>query len=272
MLEPLSRTDFDVAIVGGGAAGLATAIFTRQRSRDRTVVVLDGAKKLGAKILVSGGGRCNVTNAIVTERDFWGGRSTIVRRVLRAFPVSDTRQFFSHIGLSLHEEADGKLFPDSNRARDVLDALMSGLADTGVILMADTRVRAVMRAPRLGPGQAGEAFTLDTSRGPLTARRVVLASGGRSLPKTGSDGGGYEIARAFGHTLVPQTPALVPLVLDPDTAYSIHHGLSGIAVDGEVAIWIDGALGMRLSGALLWTHFGISGPLVLNASRHWARA
>ena len=198
----------DVAIVGAGAAGLATAIFARRAAAARSVVVLDGATRPGAKILVSGGGRCNVTNAVVTEADFWGGKRTIVRRVLRALPVDETLAFFRTLGLSLHEEADGKLFPDSNRARDVLDALMSGLADTGVILMADTRVRAVMRAPRLGPGQAGEAFTLDTSRGPLTARRVVLASGGRSLPKTGSDGGGYEIARAFGHTLVPQTPAL----------------------------------------------------------------
>src|SRR5258708_21834492 len=80
------------------------------------------------------------------------------------------------------------------------------------------------------------------------------------------------MARALGHTLVPPTPALAPLVLEGGTAYSIHHGLSGITVDGEVSIWIDGAVAARLSGALLWTHFGVSGPLVLDASRHWARA
>lgn len=106
----------------------------------------------------------------------------------------------------------------------------------------------------------------------MRADAVVLATGGRSLPKTGSDGGGYGFARALGHTLVAQTPALAPLVLDPETAYSIHAGLSGIAVDGEITVWVDGAVSTRLTGALLWTHFGISGPVVLDASRHWARA
>lgn len=254
----------DVAIVGAGAAGLATAIFARRASSSLTVALLDGAARPGAKILVSGGGRCNVTNTIVAETDFWGGKRTIVRRVLRALPVDETVTFFRGLGVPLHEEAGGKLFPDSNQARDVLDALLSGLTHAGATLRAGTRVHAVTRA--------GDGFALDTSRGTLTARRVVLATGGRSLPKTGSDGAGYEMARALGHTLVAPTPALAPLVLDTDTAYSIHHGLSGIAVDSEVSIWIEGALGARLTGALLWTHFGISGPVVLNASRHWARA
>src|SRR6266540_3134361 len=254
----------DIAIVGAGAAGLATAIFARRAGPALRVALLDGAPKPGAKILVSGGGRCNVTNTVVAETDFWGGKRTVVRRVLRALPVDETVDFFRDLGVPLHEEAGGKLFPDSNRARDVLDALLSGVADAGATLETGTRVRSV--AP------AGDGFVLDTSRGPLAAGRVVLATGGRSLPKTGSDGGGYEIARALGHTLVAPTPALAPLVLETGTAYSIHNGLSGIAIDGELSIWIDGALATRLSGALLWTHFGISGPVVFNASRHWARA
>jgi predicted Rossmann fold flavoprotein len=254
----------DVAIVGAGAAGLATAIFARRASPSLRVALLDGALKPGAKILVSGGGRCNVTNTVVTEADFWGGKRTIVRRVLRGLPVAETVELFRELGVPLHEETGGKLFPDSNQARDVLNALMAGLAAAGATLEAGTRVQSVTRA--------GEGFALDTSRGPLIARRVVLATGGRSLPKTGSDGAGYEMARALGHTLVAPTPALAPLVLENETAYSIHRGLSGIAVDGEISIWIDGALATRLSGALLWTHFGVSGPVVLNASRHWARA
>src|SRR5207247_2742944 len=115
---------YDVAIVGAGAAGLATAIFTRRQNRSRSVVLIEAARKPGAKILVSGGSRCNVTNTIVTERDFWGGRSTIVRRILRQFPVDETVAFFRDLGVPLHEEAGGKLFPDSNRARDVLDGLL----------------------------------------------------------------------------------------------------------------------------------------------------
>jgi predicted Rossmann fold flavoprotein len=254
----------DVAIVGAGAAGLAAAIFARRAAPARTVVLLDGAVKPGAKILISGGGRCNVTNTVVAETDFWGGKRTIVRRVLRALPVEETVEFFQDLGLALHEEAGGKLFPDSNRARDVLNALLSGVRDAGVTLETGTRVHAVTRADG--------GFVVDTSRGPMHARQVVLATGGRSLPKTGSDGGGYEIARSLGHTLVEPVPALAPLLLDADTAYSIHAGLSGIAVDSDISIWIDGALATRLQGALLWTHFGISGPVVLNASRHWARA
>jgi predicted Rossmann fold flavoprotein len=254
----------DVAIVGAGAAGLATAIFACRASPRLKVLLLDGAAKPGAKILVSGGGRCNVTNTVVAETDFWGGKRTIVRRVLRGLPVADTVGFFRDLGVPLHEEAGGKLFPDSNRARDVLEALLGGLQDAGATLSAGTRVQAVART--------GAGFSLDTSRGALAARQVVLATGGRSLPKSGSAGGGYEIARALGHTLVAPVPALAPLVLDANTAYSVHHGLSGIAIDSEISIWIDGAIATRLQGALLWTHFGVSGPVVLDASRHWARA
>jgi predicted Rossmann fold flavoprotein len=254
----------DVAIVGAGAAGLATAIFARRANPSLHVVLLDSADRPGAKILVSGGSRCNVTNTVVADTDFWGGKRTMVRRVLRAFPVEGTIGFFRDLGVSLHEETGGKLFPDSNRSRDVLDALLRAVEDSGARLVAGARVRAV--------SCMGTGFVLETSRGALAAQSVVLATGGRSLPKTGSDGGGYEIARALGHRLVPTTPALAPLVLDPDTAYSIHHGLSGIAVDGEVTVWVDGAVATRVSGALLWTHFGVSGPVVLNASRHWARA
>ena len=135
----------DVAIVGAGAAGLAAAIFTRRFNRSRSVVLLDGARAPGAKILVSGGSRCNVTNTTVSERDFWGGRPAIIRRVLRAFPIGDTVAFFREIGISLHEEAHGKLFPDTNRARDVLDALLRETAACGAQLAAGHRVLDVVR-------------------------------------------------------------------------------------------------------------------------------
>lgn len=254
----------DVAIVGAGAAGLATAIFARRAHPGVRIMVLDGARRPGAKILVSGGGRCNVTNTVVAESDFWGGKSTIVRRILKALPVATTVAFFSQLGVPLHEEAGGKLFPDSNRARDVLDALLREAAAAGVLLAADTRVREVARE--------ADGFVVRTARGDVRARSVVLATGGRSLPKTGSDGGGYAIAESLGHALVPQTPALVPLLLEGGGRHSVHERLSGVAVDAEIAVWIDGAVATRLRGALLWTHFGASGPLALNASRHWARA
>jgi predicted Rossmann fold flavoprotein len=252
----------DVAIVGAGAAGLATAIFTRRFNPTRSVGVLEGAKKPGAKILVSGGSRCNVTNASVTERDFWGGRSTIVRRILRAFPVDDTIAFFSQIGITLREEAGGKLFPHTNRARDVLSALLAETSETGATLLPGHRVGDILR------DDAG--FRVLSERGEIRARVVVLATGGQSLPKSGSDGAGFAMAHRLGHTIIPPTPALAPLLL-PD-GEPLHAALSGVAHEVELSIWIDGAIGIRLAGALLWTHFGVSGPVALNASRHWLRA
>ena len=212
-------------IVGAGAAGLSTAIFTRRANPKLTVRLLDGAAKPGAKILVSGGARCNVTNAVVTEADYWGGKRTLIRRVLAKLPVPRTIEFFRELGVPLKEEHTGKLFPVSDRSRDVLEALLGAARAVGVRLSPSTRVHDVAAGP------AG--FTLHTSQGPLSAGRVVLATGGLSLPKTGSDGGGFHIARRLGHTIVPTTPALVPLLLDDR---SPHVPLSGVAHDVELTL------------------------------------
>jgi predicted Rossmann fold flavoprotein len=259
-----SAAEADVAIVGAGAAGLATAIFTRRLHPHTTVVLLDGARRPGAKILVSGGGRCNVTNAVVTEKDFWGGRRTVVRRVLRGFSVKDTVGFFREIGVPLHEEPGGKLFPDSNSARDVLNALLNEAERRGVTMTADARVTDVVR----DDDQTLRVITKDDE---LRARHVVLATGGRSLPKSGSDGGGFDIARRLGHLVIPTTPALVPLLLKDEPA-AMHRALTGVAHEAELTLWIADAVEIRLTGSLLWTHFGISGPLALNMSRHWLGA
>jgi predicted Rossmann fold flavoprotein len=250
----------DVLVVGGGAAGLATAIFAARASPGLRIVVLDGARAPGAKILVSGGSRCNVTNREVTERDFNGGPPAIVRRVLRAFPAARTVEWFTSLGVPLHEEAGGKLFPDSNRSRDVLNVLLRELARASVPLLADHRVLSI--EPR------GGHFAIGTSRGPFTARAVVLASGGLALPKTGSDGAGYGFAQALGHSIVPTTPALVPLILEGGGPF--WKDLSGVSAPARVTVSAGGSR-HQATGALLWTHFGISGPAVLDASRHWLR-
>jgi predicted Rossmann fold flavoprotein len=260
----MHRTDTaDVVVVGAGAAGLAAAVFcARATSRTRRVICVDGAKTVGAKILVSGGSRCNVTNRVVTERDFWGGDARAIRDVLRAYPAPRAVAFFEELGVKLREEEDGKLFPVSNRARTVLDALISALSTSGAELHAGCRISAIE--------QAGDnTFVLTTTEGAAYhAPVVVLATGGRSLPKTGSDGTGYEFARIFGHGYVETTPALVPLLLG-DSRYA---QLSGIAHSATVTVRSGSASAVRLTGAMLWTHFGVSGPVILNASRHWLRA
>jgi predicted Rossmann fold flavoprotein len=209
-----------------------------------------------------------VTNVTVSERDFWGGRSTIVRRVLRAFSAADTVAFFREIGVPLHEEAGGKLFPDTNRARDVLGALLREATAVGVTLIPGCRVTDVVR---LKPDATDPwSFRIVTSRGELRAAAVVLATGGQSLPKSGSDGAGLVLAARLGHTIVPTTPALDALRLAPSDP--LHRALSGVSQDVELSVRVDGAIAIRLKGALLWTHFGASGPVAMNASRHWLRA
>jgi hypothetical protein len=259
--EARSPKPSDVVIVGAGAAGLATAIFSARAAPGLRVLVLDGARRVGAKILVSGGSRCNVTNRVVTERDFWGGSPRLVAHVLRAFPADRVARFFDDLGVALHEEEDGKLFPDSNSSRTVLDALLAEAARREVTIESEARVVAV----RHDDG----GFTVERSGGPaVRARAVVLATGGRSLPKSGSDGFGYQLAAAFGHACVATTPALAPLVLRG----AAHAALAGVSLTAALTLRVAGKTLVRLEGALLWTHFGASGPVVLNLSRHWHRA
>jgi predicted Rossmann fold flavoprotein len=253
-------SDADVVIVGAGAAGLATAIFAARLAPGLRVRCLDGARKVGAKILVSGGSRCNVTNRVVTERDFWGGSSRVVRNVLRAFTADRAAAFFEELGVRLHEEDDGKLFPDTNRSRTVLDALLHEAARLGVAIESGHRVTGVQRT--------GDGFALSVNSETVAARAVAIATGGRSLPKTGSDGAGYDLVRALGHGYVETTPALAPLVLSNER-HAVRAGVSHLAI---LSLRVDGRIAVRLEGSLLWTHFGMSGPVVLNLSRHWHRA
>jgi predicted Rossmann fold flavoprotein len=250
----------DLVVVGAGAAGLATAIFAARAAPHLRVRCLDGARRIGAKILVSGGSRCNVTNREVTERDFWGGSSRVVRNVLRAFPAERAAAFFEELGVRLHEEADGKLFPDTNRSRTVLDALLKEAARVRIAIDTEHRVTAIRKD--------GETFELAVASATLTARTVAIATGGRSLPKTGSDGTGYDLVGRLGHCHVETTPALVPLVLNGDR----YAALAGVSHPAVLSLRVNGRIAIRLEGALLWTHFGMSGPLVLNMSRHWHRA
>ena len=251
---------FDVLIVGAGAAGLATGVFAARRDRGVSVLVLDGARRLGAKILVSGGGRCNVTNREVTASDYHGGDRRVVAAVLQAFPADATARFFHDLGVPLHEEECGKLFPDSNRARTVLDALLSETARLGVTVLTGRRVTAI-RATRDG-------FVVSAGAETLHAGRVVLATGGRSLPKTGSDGAGLSLAASLGHTIVPTTPALAPLAVEG----AFHKALAGVSHPARLAVASGGRPVGAAVGSLLWTHFGVSGPAALDVSRHWHRA
>jgi predicted Rossmann fold flavoprotein len=251
-------TDADIAVIGAGAAGLMTAIHAARGGA--RVVALDGSPRLGIKILVAGGGRCNVTHRAVDERDYAGSTPAAIRRVLARFTVAQCVDFFRALGVELKEEDTGKLFPMTDRAATVLDALLAAARDAGVDLRWPRRVESI--APRDGGG-----FTVGGAWGTIDARLVALCCGGQSLPKSGSDGGGYRLARALGHSIAePLLPSLVPLVA---AAEHWTRSLSGLAVEAEVRV-ISGT-GRKLAaftGSTLFTHFGLSGPAVLDASRH----
>jgi predicted Rossmann fold flavoprotein len=251
----------DVAVVGAGAAGLMAAIQARRAEPRRRVTLLDGARTLGAKILVAGGGRCNVTHHAVDETAFAGSSRPAIRKVLRRFGVAETIAFFREQGVVLKREETGKLFPTTDRARTVLDALLRAAHAAGVEIRHPWRVEAVR-----------PAFVLESARGEtIEADRVILATGGRSLPKTGSDGGGYALARALGHTITPRVfPGLVPLTLP---AGHLLCGLSGLSA--TVTLEVRAGSGRRLAaftGEALCTHFGLSGPAVLDVSRYFIDA
>src|SRR5438270_8992288 len=240
--------NYDVAVIGAGAAGLMAAI-AAARAGTR-VVAIDAAKRIGAKILISGGGRCNVTNEVVRAEDFNGSRNAIAK-VLRTFDVSSTVAFFEELGVKLKREETGKLFPVSNRAHDVVDALLR--AADGVDIVTNMRVESIE------PG-----FIIN---GDIRANRIILAAGGRSVPKTGSDGSGYALAKMLGHTVTPTFPALVPLVVEKGHWIT---ELSGISVDTDLAVKSPtGKIVQRHRGSMLFAHFGVSGPVVLDISGHW---
>lgn len=262
----------DIAVVGAGAAGLFAAIWAarsagitrRAAGASASVVALDGAPTLGAKILVAGGGRCNVTHHAVDEHQYAGSSRAAIRKVLRRFDVPQTIEFFRERGVEFKREDTGKLFPTTDDARTVLNALLAAARDAGVRLRHPWRAAAVTRD--------ANGFVVSREGGEsLRAARLILATGGLSLPKTGSDGAGYGFAKSLGHTITPRVfPALVPLTLPKDHWVC---SLSGITL--PTTLELRSATGKRLktfTNSTLCTHFGLSGPGVLDISRYYTAA
>jgi predicted Rossmann fold flavoprotein len=275
--------DCDIAVVGTGAAGLMAAIWAGRAAagmgRPLRVVAIDGARTLGAKILVAGGGRCNVTHFRVDETAFAGSTPGAIRKVLRRFDVAKTTALFAELGVELKREETGKLFPVTDDASTVLGALLDEAGRLGIDLRHPWRVHAVQREAEgfvihgSPGGTTRQAVAPELPRGGLSsaealrARRVVLATGGMALPRSGSDGQGYVIARALGHSITGRIfPALVPLTLAEG---SFIRGLSGLTLPTTVSV--HSGTGKKLAtftNSTLCTHFGLSGPSVLDVSRY----
>ncbi|MBI2871454.1 MAG: NAD(P)/FAD-dependent oxidoreductase [Candidatus Omnitrophica bacterium] len=226
------------------------------------ILLLETSRKVGAKILMSGGTRCNVTHKEVKPSDFQGGPRHFVKHVLEAFTPADAMGFFNGIGVELVLEPPGKFFPVSHSAQTVLDALIKEVGRAGTALKTDARVTDVKRSgDRFRLSGQGDAFC-------VSARKVIITTGGLSYPTTGSDGAGYRFASGFGHTIVGTHPALTPLLTNDRD----WRNLSGLSLEARLTFSKDGRKQCENRGAFLFTHFGFSGPAALDISRHVATA
>lgn len=256
-------------VVGGGPAGLFAALAAAEAGA-RTLV-LERTDRPGGKLLVAGSGRCNLTHGGEVAsflRHYGGGdRPTdggrFLRPALYAFSNEDLAVWFARRGLPLEEEPDGRVFPSSRRAEDVLDLLLSVARKRKVELRTGVLVRSAKR------GGGGVIVSADDRPGPiLRGRTLVLATGGRSSPSLGTAGDGYRLAAALGHRIVPPRPALVPVVVENE-AFALFAACAGVSLSGTSVVVARG--GRRIaegSGDVLFTHRGLSGPAVLNLSRY----
>ena len=245
-----------IAVVGAGAAGTMAAIFAADNGRP--VLLLESTDNGGRKIVISGGGRCNVLPSRASAAQFVTASSpNSLKKILLSWPLAEQRRFFEEtlgIPLALEEET-GKLFPVSNRSRDVRDGLYDLARRCGVKIAFSTRVSA------LKPPASDRPWRLETPGGEIRAASVILATGGLSVPASGSDGAGLRMAERLGHTIHPTYPALTALVCDPPR----HAHLAGVSL----SVRIDAPLGrgrFSTSGGFLFTHRGYSGPAVLDVS------
>ncbi len=241
----------DVLVIGAGAAGLIAARCAAERGC--RVILVEKNKRPGVKILASGGGRCNLTTTVTgpaLEAAYGAAAGRWLRHALRAYPPAALRAEIEAAGVPLKEEALEKIFPVSDRAADVLAALLAQAEAAGVRLACGRPVTALARE--------GEGFRAETPAGPILAGAVILASGGRSYPQMGTTGDGYRLAAGLGHAVTPTLPALAPLALDA----AWLHALAGLTL-ADCTLALEGGEGRviaRRRRPLLFTHQGLSGP------------
>ncbi|HEX3663536.1 MAG TPA: aminoacetone oxidase family FAD-binding enzyme, partial [Acidobacteriaceae bacterium] len=258
--ERVERLDFDAVVVGGGAAGLMAAIEAGRRGR--RLAVVEHAERVGKKILISGGGRCNFTNIHCRAENFLSGNPHFAKSALARYGPEDFLALVRKHGIAYHEKTLGQLFCDGS-AEQIVDLLLEECAAAGVTILLRTRVSTIVR----NTGTSGSAFVLlaDTEgrERELRAQALVVATGGLSIPKMGATGFGYEVARQFGVPVRECRPGLVPLVLgEADRAQWCD--LTGLSVEVVAA-----AGKRRFREKLLVTHRGLSGPAVLQVSSYW---
>jgi predicted Rossmann fold flavoprotein len=248
---------YDVIVVGGGASGMMAAGQAAQLGAK--TLSLEKMERLGRKLFISGKGRCNLTNTAPIREfiDHFGENGRFLRQAFHRFFAPDLIEFFHQIGVPTITERGGRVFPASESSQDVIDALERWCRELGVELHLNSPVDRLV----VGEGRL-QGVAVDSKL--IPAGSVIVATGGASYPGTGSTGDGYRFAEAVGHTIVPIRPALVPL----NTAGDIAQKCQGLSLRNvEVTVWVNGKKSNSQFGEMLFTHFGVSGPIILTLSR-----
>ena len=254
---------FDVVVVGGGAAGLMCAITAGRRGQ--RVLVVEHANHIGKKILMSGGGRCNFTNTGTTPANFLSANPHFCKSALARYTPTHFIEMVERHGIAYHEKELGQLFCDQS-SKLIVKMLLDECSAAGVRIETSCSVERVQHddnGAACGGPTSNAIFRLHTTRGPFAAPALVVACGGLSIPSMGASGFGYELARQFGHTVLPTRPGLVPLTLSGKHQERLQD-LSGVALPVTAT-----CNGQAFSNFMLVTHRGISGPAILQISSYW---
>ncbi|MBU3181499.1 NAD(P)/FAD-dependent oxidoreductase [Clostridium psychrophilum] len=241
-------------IIGGGAAGLTSALISKNMGIN--VGIIEGTDRIGKKILTTGNGRCNISNSNIDSSRYHSENQYFSKHILDSFTVDDTKDFFSNLGIPLVTLDGGKMFPMSMQASSVLDIFRFSIEEKNIPVYINTKVKKIIKEKNV--------FKIYSSNNSIyECEKLIIATGGKSAPKTGSDGSGYALAKQLGHTIIPQVPSLVQLKLN----YGRLKALSGVKFDGYAQISINDKCIQKEFGEILFTDYGISGPPILSLSR-----
>ncbi len=248
---------FDVVVIGGGASGMMSAIIAAQNGK--RVVLLEKNKSLGKKLDITGGGRCNITNAEFDTKKLltvYGDAAPFLYSPFSQFSVQDTFDFFESRGLPLVVQGLKRSFPKTEKATDVTNLFKKELEKLGVDVRTETRVKKTLHNGKIITG-------VETSKGIFVGSSYILATGGLSHPETGATGDGFSFLKELGHTVKDPTPSIVPLAVSDEWV----HMLAGKSTsDAKITFLLDGKKQFSKTGKILFTHFGLSGPTVLNSA------
>ncbi|MGH4119099.1 NAD(P)/FAD-dependent oxidoreductase [Clostridium sp.] len=241
-------------IIGGGAAGITSALIAKDYGID--VAIIEGTDRLGKKILTTGNGRCNISNTNINNDRYHSENLYFHNNILDSFTIKDTVDFFACLGLPLVTLDGGKMFPMSLQASSVLDILRFALEEKHIPVYINTKAKKIVKKKK-------EFIISTVDDATYNCEKLIIATGGKSAPKTGSDGSGYTLAKQLGHSIISPAPALVQLKLN----YNKLKALSGVKFDGYADLYINDKCVQKEFGEILFTDYGISGPPILQLSR-----